>query len=101
MHDGQELRFDYAYEERQRQALGDDGFALHSLAKWPQSGGPPPSLSDSEPSIAHGLFGGYSFYEHCVNTRLLSLRRAVIWTCHLNRRVSSAPTLRTALLFFC
>ena len=87
MHDGQALRFDTAFDAAQFHALGDDGADLADLAQWPHPGSPP-LPSGSEPSVAHGLLGGYTFYEHVVNTRLLPLRRAVVWTSHLRRRVS-------------
>jgi F-box protein 3 len=32
------------------------------------------------PSLFHGLFGGYCVYTHVVSTRMLPLRRMVMWT---------------------
>ena len=36
--------------------------------------------ADADPSAFHGLFGGYSFYDHNVNVRLLPLQRIKEWT---------------------
>ena len=54
VHDGQQLEFD-------RQVDTQHITAMH-------------------PSIFHGLFGGYSFYNHAVSCRMLPLRRLVEWT---------------------
>jgi hypothetical protein len=62
MVNGQELEFDRAWES----GVG---------VEW-------------HPSVFYGLFGGYMFYDHCVNVRLLSIERAVEQTLQERSRVS-------------
>ena len=55
-----------------------------------RSGGP----VEWHPSVFHGLFGGYMFYDHCVNMRLPPLADAVERTVALRQRVSGGLSCR-------
>lgn len=43
------------------------------------------------PSVFHGLFGGYAFYNHVVSTRMLPLRRLTRWTATARQQLGFAP----------
>ena len=60
MHDGQDLPFDKRID-------CNDGVHLGPTAA-------------ERISIFHGVLGGYSFYDHLVNVRMLPLARALAWT---------------------
>jgi len=60
MHDGQDLPFDKRIDCNDGAHLG-------------------PTAAERR-SIFHGVFGGYSFYDHLINVRMLPLARALAWT---------------------
>lgn len=62
VHNGQDLDFD-------RRVMLDDGG----------------HRTEPDESMFHGMFGGYSFYNHVVNVRMLSLESAMTWTQNLRQ----------------
>lgn len=70
VHDGQALEFDRQVDN-QRTAMHD--------------------------SVFHGLFGGYSFYNHMVSTRMLPLRRLLRWTRTAHSTLGFGPEDRRVL----
>mmetsp|Transcript_29991 Transcript_29991/g.76373 ORF Transcript_29991/g.76373 Transcript_29991/m.76373 type:complete len:579 (-) Transcript_29991:483-2219(-) len=103
LHDGQALRHDSELDARQKVPGAaemltavkqrDAAFAAEREARRAAAAGeaaapPRPDAPTRGPhaSLFWGIFGGYSFYDHLVVTRMLPLKRAVFWTRFLRDR---------------